>query len=635
MGIKEAVDNSLDACEEAGILPDIVVRISKTGDEEYKVSIEDNGPGILHRAMPNVFGRLLYGSRFHALRQSRGQQGIGISATVMYANISTGRPAHIASRIEGEDEVAWEMDVSVDTKTNRPIVKNERAFPWVGKEHGTLVEYVTKGKYMTGRQSIFEYLRETAIVNPHARVEFHDPDGKTWTFERATETMPPKSKEIKPHPQGMEIGDMMAYSYVSEQKNVKDFLVRDFCRVTPRLADEMTKAAEIDPKSDPKELGREGSVRLVRAISGVKIMDPPSDCLSPIGDALIKKGLMHILDGLRPEYYAAPVTRPPKTANGNPFCIEAGIVYGGEIPADSQVMIMRFANRVPLLYQQGADIITKAISEFDWRRYGLDQRGGKGIPFGPAIILVHVASTKVPFTSEGKEAIAAIPEIYDEIQLALRTVARSLKSHLNKKARKAKTHEKFEIVQEILPDLAKKVSEQLGRPVPDIGRTVTKIMNVVWIEPETVKDEGGKKKPDSKRFRYTVYNYTIRPHTFMVHAHLPVEAVPPSVREGEMFDSMNEEGKVQWKVSGIQPSTSAVIEFELRGDMADTFDPDDVYVSGINPVLVMGAEALPGDWGIKGMEIIESDDDLVAQNDDSEEEPEGLEEEEFEKEDDE
>ncbi|MEE3363444.1 MAG: DNA topoisomerase VI subunit B, partial [Methanomethylophilus sp.] len=232
MGVKEAVDNSLDACEESEFLPDIVVKIEKLAKEEYRVSIEDNGPGIVHRAMPNVFGRLLYGSRFHAMRQSRGQQGIGISATVMFANISTGRPAHIASRIEGKDEVAWEMDIAVDTKTNRPIVTNDRAFSWPGKEHGTLIEYTTKGSYVTGRQSIFEYLKETAIVNPHARIEFHDPEGTKYVFERATEIMPPKAREIKPHPQGMEIGDMMTYSSISEQKTVKDFLKNDFCRMT-------------------------------------------------------------------------------------------------------------------------------------------------------------------------------------------------------------------------------------------------------------------------------------------------------------------------------------------------------------------------------------------------------------------
>ena len=627
MGVKEAVDNSLDACEESEFLPEIIVKITNTGEEEYKVSIEDNGPGIVHRAMPNVFGRLLYGSRFHALRQSRGQQGIGISATVMFANISTGRPAHVASKTEGLDAVAWEMDIAVDTKTNRPVVTNDKAFSWAGKEHGTLIEYVTKGRYVTGRQSIFEYLKETAIVNPHARIEFHDPEGKSYIFERATETMPHKAKEIKPHPKGMEIGDMMNYSSMSEEKTVKDFLKNDFCRMTPRLAEEICTKAKIDPKSSPRDLGREGSMALIKGISEVKIMDPPSECLSPIGDVLIKKGLMHTLEGMRPDYYATPVTRSPKAVNGNPFTVEAGIVYGGDIPAEGQVTLMRFANRVPLLYQQGADVITKAVSEVDWRRYGLEQRGGKGLPYGPAIILVHVASTKVPFTSEGKEAIASFPEIEEEIIAALKLCARNLKSHLNKMDKKSKTHEKFDIVQGILPDLAKKVAEQLGKPVPDLSQTISKIMNVVWIEPVREKIDGG------RRISYDIYNYTVRPHSFMIHLQIPVECINDTVTGGQYFDSANDEGKSQWLIKDLPASEKIRISFELKGDMADTFDPDDVYVSGINPVMVMGAESLPGDWGIKGMKITESEEDYVQDtSDEEEEEAEALEEEEFEKE---
>ena len=183
MGIKEAVDNSLDACEEANIPPEVIVTVERVNEEDYRVTIEDNGPGIVHKMMPNVFGRLLYGSRFHALRQSRGQQGIGISATVMYGNITTGKPAHAISKIEGEDEVAWGMDIVIDTKTNRPIVTNDKAFTWEGKDHGTVIQYTTKGRYITGKQSIFEYLKETAIVNPHAEITFHDPEGKKYVFE--------------------------------------------------------------------------------------------------------------------------------------------------------------------------------------------------------------------------------------------------------------------------------------------------------------------------------------------------------------------------------------------------------------------------------------------------------------------
>lgn len=619
MGIKEAVDNSLDACEEANILPDIFVKIESLGDDEYKIIEEDNGPGIVHKMMPNVFGRLLFGSRFHALRQSRGQQGIGISATIMYGNITTGKPAHVQSMIEGE--VARQMDIVIDTKTNRPIVTNDKPFMWEGKEHGTYIEYYISGKYMGGKQSVFEYLKNTAIVNPHSRITFTDPNGKTFVFERATDIMPVKSKEIKPHPEGMEIGEFQKYAGRTVQKSVRAFLMNDFSRVTSRVADDILSKAGVKADTKPGSLDRDQCKEIVKAISTTKIMAPPTDCLSPIGDNLIKKGLMHVLDGMRPEYYAPPVTRAPRSVNGNPFVVEAGIVYGGDIPSDGPVTILRFANRVPLLYQPGACAITKAISNMDWRRYGLEQRGGKGIPYGPAIILVHIASTKVPFTSEGKEAVADFEELSNEISLALRLCARNLKSHLNKDEKRKKTRAKFEIVQEILPMIAEKSASYLGKPVPDLDNTISKIMNVIWVEP-TVKKEKGK---NERTVTYTVYNYTRQERTLRLHTQLPLEAVDTkNLSEDSKFLEMNDEGKVTWEIDNIPPSKNVSVKFTLKGDMAETFSESDVYISGINPIIVMGADALPGDWGIKGMDIVEYESDFVEDDDEETEEAENL-----------
>jgi len=613
MGRKEAVDNALDACEEADILPDIFVKIERLDDEEFNISVEDNGPGIVHRMMGNVFGRLLFGSRFHALRQSRGQQGIGISATVMYGNITTGRPAHVKSKIQGDDAVAWEMDIVIDTKVNRPVMTNDRAFTWEGKDHGTRIDYCIKGRYITGKQSIYEYLKNTAIVNPHSRITFIDPDDKTTIFERATDIMPIKSKEIKPHPQGIEIGDMQKLANTSVQKTVKAFLMNDFSRITSRIAEEILEAAKIDPKKSPAAIGRDECKEMVKAIDSVKIMAPQTDCLSPIGDTLIKKGLMHVLEGLRPDYYAPPVSRAPKSVSGNPFVIEVGIVYGGDIPSDSPVSILRFANRVPLLYQQGACAITKAVENTDWRRYGLEQRGGKGVPYGPAIILVHIASTKVPFTSEGKEAVANLGEIQSEISLALKLCARNLKSHLNKKDRKKKTYAKFEIVQEILPAMAKKSAEMLKRPVPNLDRTITKIMNVVWVHGH----EQSEKK--ARRVTYDIYNYTAKPRSFRLHTQFPAEAVNDTIKN-DYFVDMNDEGKTTWEILDLASAASVTISFDLLGDMADVFSMEDIYISGVNPVIVMGAEPLPGDWGIKGMEITEIESEAFEDDDDEEEE---------------
>jgi DNA topoisomerase-6 subunit B len=598
MGIKEAVDNSLDACEEAGMLPEISVTVERVDKDEFRVTVEDNGPGIVKKMIPNVFGRLLYGSRFHAVRQSRGQQGIGISATVMYGQITTGKPATVISKT-GKEDVAWRMDIMVNTKKNMPDVLKEDPFVWDGKEQGTRITYHINGRYVSGRQSVMEYLRQTAIVNPHARITFTDPDGRRTTFERATDKMPPATKEIKPHPQGLELGTLMNMAKDTRNKTLGKFLQLDFSRISDRLAKEITDKARLSTELNPAKLSLEDHKRLLAAIREVKIMAPPTDCLSPIGSQLIKKGLRNVLDEVRPEFYAPPVTRDPKVHSGNPFLVEVGIVYGGGLPKDQQVQILRFANRVPLLYQQGACVITKAIENTDWRRYGLEQRGGSGIPFGPAIILVHVASTKVPFTSEAKEAIANLPEVQAEIELALKICGRSLKTHLNKRETKSKTRVKFEIVQEILPLIAQKSAKIVGKPVPKLSGSITKIMNVVWVD-DTVTFEKGRHK-----VRVSIYNYTPQAQRFNLHMVLPPGAFD---YQGLQFfpTEVREDGKASWELPKIASTDRLDLMFHLKGLNKDDYDENEIYASGINPVFIIGAEPLPGDWDLKGLQVTES-----------------------------
>jgi DNA topoisomerase-6 subunit B len=437
MGIKEGVDNSLDACEEAQILPEIQVRIERIDQKEFKITVEDNGIGIVSTSMPNVFGRLLYGSRFHAVRQSRGQQGIGISATIMFGQITTGKAATARSKVEGA-EAAKEIDIIIDTKKNAPLILREDFVPWNEKAHGTRVEFYINGRYVTGKQSVLEYLRQTAIVHPPATITFIDPEGKRFTFGRATEQIPPLAKEIKPHPDGIELGTLMNMIKVTKERSLVKFLQNDFNRISERVAKEICSAAGLPETTRPSNLNLESSKQLLDGIGRVKIMAPQVDCLSPIGENLIRKGLKHVLADIKPEFLCPSRQSGAKVHTGNPFLVEVGIVYGGGLPWDQPVQILRFANRVPLLYQQGACVITKAIESTDWRRYGLEQRGGSGIPFGPAIILVHVASTKIPFTSEAKEAIASVPIIQEEIALALKACGRSLRTHLNNEREKSK-----------------------------------------------------------------------------------------------------------------------------------------------------------------------------------------------------
>src|SRR2546428_4233178 len=400
--VKEGGENSLDACEEAEVLADTLVEVNKVDKDEFLVVVEDNGPGIVKKQVPNVFGRLLYGSRFHARRESRGQMGLGISGAVMYGQLTTGKPARIRSKT-AEDDVAYQIELILDTKKNRPNIISEDFVIWE-KARGTRVEIPLNGRYVGGKQSIPEYLKATAIVNPHARISYKAPDGEVTVYERATEDLPPKTNEIPPHPHGIELGTLMQMMKERKSHKLSAFLGEEFTRVSSRVAKEMCVAAGLDPEMKPRSLTLEQSKALQEAMQSTKLMAPPTDCLSPIGERLIKRGLKNVLGNLRPEFYAPPLTRDPAVYTGNPFQVEVGIVYPGDSPPDPPIEVLRFANRVPLLYQAGGCALTHPVSTVDWRRYGLRQRSGQGTPFGPPIILVPLCSTKIPFASEAKDA---------------------------------------------------------------------------------------------------------------------------------------------------------------------------------------------------------------------------------------
>lgn len=593
--VKEGVDNSLDAAADADILPDVRVEIQRVNKDEFLAIVEDNGPGIVKREVPNVFGRLLYGSRFHSRRQNRGQQGLGISGAVMYGQITTGKPTKIRSKIM-EQDVAYEIELILDTKKNRPSLVSEDFVVWE-RAHGTRIEIPLKARYTAGKQSVPEYLKATAIVNPHARITYQPPDGEPVVFERATEDLPAKTKEIPPHPHGIELGTLMAMMKETKSHKLAAFLVEEFVRVSSRVAKEICDAAGLDPDTKPKSLVLEQAKALHEAMQSVKLMSPPTDCLSPIGERLIKRGLKNVLGNLRPEFYAPPLSRDPAVYAGNPFQVEVGIVYGGDLPPDQPVEVLRFANRAPLMYQAGGCALTQAVANVDWRRYGLEQRGGQGLPFGPAIVLVHVCSTKVPYTSEAKEAVASVEEITTELDLALKECGRRLKTHLTKKAHRAKTKEKFDIVQLILPRIAEKSAKIVNKKVPVLDATITKIMGVVWIDEAIAYD----KKQKRHTVTLNVHNFTSAGKKLNLHILLPrgleAKSIDPKPTE------VREDGKITWELKRIDSVAKGSISFALDGLDEAEYDEPEIYVSGINPGLVIGAEPLPGDWELNYAEF--------------------------------
>jgi len=736
--VKEAVDNALDATEEAGILPDIYVEIEEVGGY-YRLVVEDNGPGITREQIPKVFGKLLYGSRFHSRVQSRGQQGIGISAAVLYAQLTSGKPAKVTSKTQNGGNAKY-FELTIDTDTNEPEIGVESETTWE-RPHGTRIELEMEGN-MRARKQLHDYIKHTAVVNPHARIEFHEP-GESFKSERATEELPPETEEIRPHPHGVELGTLLKMLDATESYSLSGFLRGEFTRVgaktatsvldnlrdrqfgrevawrpprstddadieaavmeavankspsataafaervaeavgdreriahaelvaladetadgietefdetfgstvrenavaaawtgiaadrradccaivdeattsrkddaaieglAGRLAEKFTeqddhrnrvtheelvafvdRAADATEEFDDATFGetarenvveavwsrsvtvpdepptvneaaddRDTAARFLEAMRETDILAPPTDCLAPISEELVLAGLKKEYDA---EFYTS-VTRDAAVHGGDPFVVEVGIAYGGEIDSEGSVETLRFANRVPLVYQRGACATVDVVKNVNWRNYGLDQPGGTGMPSGSAVLMVHVASTSVPFTSESKDAVANIPEIEDELRLALQAAGRDLQSHLKKQRSLQKRRRKQDVIADILPDMAEKLSDVTGRDPLDVEDSLARIMNNVLVE-RTV---------EGSTVRLSIHNHggsSVSPEV------TEIVTADPGDPEGATAVEMDGEWFLKWAPT-VGSGATATLEYGI--DDEATFD---VSVEGI------------------------------------------------------
>jgi len=489
--VKEAVDNALDACEEAGILPDVVVKLEVASNgggappppsqaTRFRITVIDYGPGIVRQQIPRIFAKLLYGSKFHRLRMSRGQQGIGISAAGMYGQLTTGKPVQIISRT-GAKTPAHYFEVQIDTKKNEPRILEKKQIDWENHS-GTQVTIEIEGRYQKGRSSVDEYIEQTSIANPHVKLVYFNPEGETKEYPRTIHELPPPPREIKPHPYGIEFGMLLKMLQDTKSHWLSGFLTSDFSRVSSKVAEDICKAAKISPRTRTRDIHGEAGETLYKAIQSTKIMAPPSNCISPIGEKAILYGLYKQITG---DFYTA-VTRPPAVYRGNPFVIEAGLAYGkgpeearnnrdlkkrplaeGENQKNDNELarVIRYANRVPLLYQQSACSTFKSTLETAWRNYGVPQSRG-ALPSGPLVVFVHMASVWVPFTSESKEAIADYDEIRKEIKLALQECGRRLGTFLRRREHAKSEHRRRNIFELYIEEVVGACNHIKGGKLP-------------------------------------------------------------------------------------------------------------------------------------------------------------------------
>ena len=480
--VHEFVTNAIDACEEAGTLPDIFVGLEELGEEHYKLTVEDNGPGIPKTHVGKALGQMLAGTKFHRYVQQRGQQGIGGSGCVMFSYLTTGKPTRATSYYNG---TSYELEVLIDFKTNKPLLNMLKEEPT--ERHGLTVVSEYKGvKHEQSNKGIFEYLRRTALVNPHAQITFMDPASGRIVLPRSSEKIPPKPFEIKPHPLGISAHDLLETSHhYPDYRKLAALLQNAFSRVSAAKISELRAiVTDVDFDMNPKNLTWDEAEKIVKAFGAVKWIAPATDSLVPIGQEQIEASFKNIFS---PELVVVTQRSPKVYKGGIPFVVEAGIAYGGGIAsAGKQGEIMRFANKVPLLFDTSGCALTETIKAIDWKRYSL-----KNFDEEPIAVLVNLASVHIPYTGAGKQAIANEEDIENEIRYAVMEAARSIQRYLSGKRKAHEIANKKKVIERYVQQLSSDLADLSGEKRDGIVKKLGKIIEEKYaVSQESEEEEG-------------------------------------------------------------------------------------------------------------------------------------------------
>ena len=492
MIVHEFVTNSLDACEEAGIVPEISVQAEELGEDHYRLTVSDNGPGIPKSHLGKALGQMLAGTKFHRYLQQRGQQGIGASACVMFSYLTTGQPAKAVSCHNGRKVTA---NIGIDFKTNKPNV--EALGDEATEERGLMVTAEYKDvRYERSNYGVYEYLRRTALANPHCNITLVEPNKERAVFPRSVGANPKRPFEIKPHPLGITTHDLLEFAkHNKENRKITAFLQNSFSRVSAAKVEELRALTpDVNLDKDPADLDWNEAEKLVKAFHQVKWIAPSMDSLVPIGKEQVEASFRSIFN---PEVLVVTERSPKVYRGGIPFMVEAGIAYGGGlVGADKKGEVMRFSNRVPLLFDSGGCAITETVKTLDWGRYDV-----KNFEDEPIAVLVNLVSVHVPYTSAGKQAISPEDDVMEEIRLAVMEASRGVQKYLSGKRKAHDIATKKKVISRYVPQLAGDLATLSGEKKDRIEKNLAKIVEDKYSGPEGGADDeeqasGGNGKAD-------------------------------------------------------------------------------------------------------------------------------------------
>ena len=485
--LKEFCDNSLDACEDEKILPELEITIIKKNNSIYRIIFKDNGPGVTSAMIPKVFGKLLFGSKFHENKQKRGQQGLGASAVVLYSQLTTGSPVVISNRVGNGIEERTVL--GIDIKKNEPTIFSKKTRKSTENSGITIEVDLEATFFKLGPKAVSTYLTLINTINPSTRIILIDPEEKKTIWERTTTTLGNAPQAYKYHCKDLDIGLLKRYILENQKETVGlgSILDRTFESLTPSLISKICRLSGNSQNIPCSLLTTYEFIQLKTIIDSLSIPEVSEEKFSICGQEL-EKHLSKIykskeVDFL--EYHKSKIGH----YNGGSFIVETVLCYGGTLAKDKKMEIIRVGNKVPFLFQGGACALQKTIASFNWKSVGFSQNQNE-VPVGPAICYIHLVSTKIPFISESKEAVSEVPPIIEAINECLRETSKSLIRHIEFQLLAKKREEKKEIVEKFFPLLVQKICKILKKDVKEYPEVLNKINQGIII-----------KKTNEKSFR--------------------------------------------------------------------------------------------------------------------------------------
>ncbi|MFZ0367460.1 MAG: DNA topoisomerase VI subunit B [Nitrososphaeraceae archaeon] len=491
MSVRELIENSLDSCEINHILPVIHLSLKLLDplNDLWTISCKDNGIGIPSDKVPVAVCSFLTSGKY-VEKQQRGLFGVGLKMIAAFSTKDTDHPLKVWSKSEEESE--YYFDLRTDIGTNKPItlfkksVKNDES--QIEGESGFKVEAILRAKLSpVTKNKIYDYISQTSIVNPYAVIIFETDEGKV-TFKRRTQIMPNPSREVLPHPSDMDLKTLKKaiFNFMNQKTTLQGILSNSFQKMSNDKAKDIINRAGLTVKPadqyDEHEL-----IKVVNICKHTKFQSPNTDHLSPIGEKILTVGMTSEYSIILNKetstsgsqtHLSAKILKPSLTAyssricvvNNRPTIVECGIAYGGDIPS---FKLYRFANKIPLLYDEGSDVAREVISEVGINKMGISKkevkeqfsnvetRSDRTVEYLPIHIFFHICSTKIPYKTAGKESIASEGDLKKYMKSCLSDLYRKVSAQIRRELKIKEDENKLRLYKHYIPFIVNAISESI------------------------------------------------------------------------------------------------------------------------------------------------------------------------------